>query len=92
MKNEAIKIFQRKRKQILETWMKFQMAEEGLREDLMSNEELRAQSEELLNGLIDKLNDTNIDEAQHTDFEAITDILSGISISRARQGYTPRET
>ena len=92
MKNEAIKIFQRKRKQILETWMKFQMAEEGLREDLMSNEELRAQSEELLNGLIDKLNDTNIDEAQHTDFEAITDILSGISIARARQGYTPRET
>lgn len=92
MKNEAIKIFQRKRKQILESWMKLQMADESLREDLISNEELRGQSEELLNALFDNLNDTNVDDVQHADFETVVDILSGISISRAKQGFSPRET
>ena len=67
MKNEAIKIFQRKRKQILESWMKLQMADESLREDLISNEELRGQSEELLNALFDNLNDTNVDDVQHAE-------------------------
>ena len=76
MKNEAIKIFQRKRKQILESWMKLQMADESLREDLISNEELRGQSEELLNALFDNLNDTNVDDVQHADFETVVDILS----------------
>src|SRR5215203_1390439 len=92
MKNEAIKIFQKKRKQILESWMKLQLADEGLREDLMTNEELRAQSEDFLNALIDILNDENIDNPNSGDFENVVDILSGISISRAKQGFSPRET
>jgi hypothetical protein len=33
MKNESIKIFQKKKKQLLETWMKLQLADESLRED-----------------------------------------------------------
>ncbi len=51
MKNEAIKIFQKKRKTILETWMNLQLEDAGLREDLMTNEDLRVQSEELLHHL-----------------------------------------
>ena len=92
MKNEAIKIFQRKKKPILETWMKYQLGDEGLREDLMSNDDLRSQSEELLNGLIDSLKDENIDNPNSADFLPVIDILSAISISRARQGFSPRET
>jgi rsbT co-antagonist protein RsbR len=92
MKNEAIKVFQKKRKPILENWMKQQLSDESLRNDLISNEELRGQSEELLNIFIDKLNDTNIEDPAHNDFESVVDILSGISISRAKQGFTPRET
>lgn len=92
MKNEAIKIFQKKRKAILETWMKFQLADEGLREDLMSNEDLRAQSEELLNAFIDNLKDENIDNPKDSGFDAVVDALSAISITRAKQGFTPRET
>jgi rsbT co-antagonist protein RsbR len=92
MKNESLKIFQKKRKQLLETWMKLQLADDSLREDLMSNEELRGQSEELINILVDKLNDTNIDDPKSSDFDPIVDILSAISISRARQGFSPRET
>lgn len=92
MKNEAIKILQRKKKNILESWIKFQLADESLRDDLMSNEELRAQSEELLNAFITNLSDTSIDDPASTAFEPVTDILGAISIARAKQGFTPRET
>lgn len=92
MKNEAIKIFQKKKKNILENWVKFQLADEGLRDDLMSNDELRSQSEELLNVLVSNISDSTIDDPHNPAFEQVTDILSAISISRAKQGFTPRET
>lgn len=92
MKNEAIKIFQKKKKNILENWVKLQLADEGLRDDLMSNDELRSQSEELLNVLTGNISDANIDDPQSPAFEQVSDILSAISISRAKQGFTPRET
>lgn len=92
MKNEAIKVLQKKKKSVLEAWMKYQLADEGLREDLMTNEDLRVQSEELLNSFINSLKDENIDDPKHPDFEPVVDILSGISITRAKQGYSPRET
>jgi rsbT co-antagonist protein RsbR len=92
MKNEGIKILQKKKKVVLETWMKYQLSDETLREDLMTNEDLRRQSEELLHSLIDSLNDTNIDDPKSSDFDVVVDLLSGISISRAKQGYSPRET
>lgn len=92
MKNEAIRIFQKGKKHILENWMKHQMADETLREDLMSNEDLRSQSEELLNAFIDNLSDSNMDDSANGEFEQVTDILDAISISRAKQGFTPRET
>lgn len=92
MKNEAVKIFQKKKGSILENWMNAQVADDGLREDLMSNEDLRAQSEELLSALVDNLTDSNIDDTASGDFDSIKDILASISISRAKQGYSPRET
>ena len=92
MKNESIKVLQRKKKTILETWMKYQLADEGLREDLMSNDELRVQSEELINTLTNNLSDDNIDDPKNASFEPVVDILNGISVSRAKQGFSPRET
>lgn len=92
MKIDISKVFLKKKKQILEQWMKNQLADESLREDLMSNEELRIESEELLEALVRSLNDNNLADAQSADFENVTEILSGISISRARQGFSPRET
>ena len=92
MKLETSKILQRKKKAILEQWMKNQLADETLREDLMSNDALREQSEELLNALLTKLNDQNIGNPGSSDFDPVIEILSGISITRARQGFSPRET
>lgn len=92
MKNEAIKVFQKKKKNILETWIKFQIADEGLRDDLISNEDLRSQSDEFLTAFVDNLNDENIDNPRSGDFEQVIDILNAISIGRAKQGFSPRET
>lgn len=77
---------------ILELWMSNQLADSGLRDDLISNEELRTESEELVNVLVNSLNEENITQPESSDFEGILEILSGISISRARQGFSPRET
>jgi len=92
MKTDITKMLQKKRKQILEDWMTNQLEDEGLREDLMSNEELREQSNELLDALLKALTAENVADAQSEDFEMVHEILSGISISRARQGFSPRET
>lgn len=92
MKQDIARLFQKKKKQILEDWMNQQLADAGLREDLMSNEELREQSSELLEALLKALTSGNLTDIESTEFEQVNEILSGISISRARQGFSPRET
>jgi rsbT co-antagonist protein RsbR len=92
MKNESIKIFQKKKQVILEKWITIQSQDQGLNDDLITNEDLRVQSEELLSAFIDNLTDNNIVNPDSRDFENVIDILSSISISRAKQGYSPRET
>jgi rsbT co-antagonist protein RsbR len=92
MKTEISKMLQKKKKQIIDLWMKNQLTDNSLREDLMSNDDLRIQSEELVNALLKVLTDDNITNTDSEEFEDIYEILSGISISRARQGFTPRET
>lgn len=92
MKNDISKLLQKKKKQIIDQWMQNQLNEEGLRDDLMSNEDLLAQSEEMVSSIIKNINDENITNAESASFEEVYEILSGISISRARQGFSPRET
>jgi rsbT co-antagonist protein RsbR len=92
MKNEAIKVFQKKKKSILETWMKLQLQDSTLREDLMSNEELRNQSEDLLNAIINNVNDAVLDNPNNSVIDPVNEVLDSISIARAKQGFTPRET
>jgi rsbT co-antagonist protein RsbR len=92
MKLEISKMLQKKKKQIIDLWMKNQLVDNTLREDLMSNEDLREQSEELVTALLQSLTDANMANVDSEEFGPIYEILGGISISRARQGFTPRET
>ncbi|WP_128543105.1 STAS domain-containing protein [Larkinella soli] len=92
MKSNLLKSLQKKKKQILELWIQNQLTDPNLREDLMSNTELRVQSDELVDVFLKNLNDTNLTEPDSPDFEPVFEILAGISISRARQGFSPRET
>lgn len=86
------KLLQKKKKTIIELWIKNQLSDAGLREDLISNEEIRQQSEELVESFVSNLTTENINDVSSGDFDGVIEILSGISIIRARQGFTPRET
>jgi rsbT co-antagonist protein RsbR len=92
MKFDTAKALQKKKKQILDVWMKNQLVDFSLREDLMSNEELAMQSEELVDVLLQTLTQENLEDVQSSSFEPVYEVLAGISLSRAKQGYSPRET
>ncbi|MBS1605659.1 MAG: RsbRD N-terminal domain-containing protein, partial [Bacteroidetes bacterium] len=89
---DITKILRSKRKPLFESWMQNQLASEGLREDLVSNEDLRAQSDELISILLQNLTPENISDPSAASFEPVLEILSGIAMVRARQGFSPRET
>jgi rsbT co-antagonist protein RsbR len=77
----------KKKKQILELWMNNQLSNVTLRDD-----DLRAQSDELLDEFLKSINSENLHNPESPDFENVREILSGISMSRARQGFSPKET
>lgn len=91
MNDKIINLLVAKRKTVSDMWMKFQVADESLREDLMSNEDLQIQSEELVNALTEALRKKNLD-IYSSDYDEVNEIISGLSLSRAKQGYSPRET
>jgi rsbT co-antagonist protein RsbR len=53
---------------------------------------LRVQSDELLTALVDNLKDDNFENPTGAQLDSVNEILSGISVSRAKQGFSPRET
>ena len=90
--NITAQLIQRKKKTILESWISNQLSGHGLHDDLISNEELHKQSEELLDELGKAMASGNADNIYALEYEPVTEILSDISITRARQGFSPRET
>lgn len=91
-KNDAVRILKKRKKQIMELWMRNQLGDETLREDLISNEELREQSDDLINTFVDNLSEQNLEDVTALEFEPIQEILSAVSISWAKKGFSPRET
>ncbi|SFW17531.1 STAS domain-containing protein [Chitinophaga sancti] len=89
---DTAKLLQKKQKRILENWMTSQLSNISLREDLMSNDDLREQSTEFLDTLLKVLNEKNLSNVESSEFEPVHELLAGISLSRAKQGFTPAET
>ena len=90
--NITAQLIQRKKKAILDNWVDIQLSDESLRDDLISKEELRKQSDELLSGLARAMASGNVDNIYAVEYEPVTEILADISTARARQGFSPRET
>ncbi|MFC5409508.1 STAS domain-containing protein [Larkinella bovis] len=88
----VISLIKSNKARLLDLWIQKQLVNESLRDDLMTNDDLRAQSEELVNALANTLTEDNLNQVDSTQFDEVYEILSGISISRARQGFSPRET
>lgn len=90
--NDAIAILSKHKKDILDNWVSTMLEDPNLRDDLMSSDDLTRQSEELVYAIVDSLDDRSIEDGKSSAFDKVNDVLSGISISRAKKGYSPRET
>ncbi|MDX5420348.1 MAG: STAS domain-containing protein [Hymenobacteraceae bacterium] len=90
--NTTAQVLEKNRNRILEMWMQNQLSDVALRDDLMSNEELQRQSQDLLDALLRAISKENYDNIYAQEYEQVTDTLRDISITRARQGFSPRET
>lgn len=90
--NNTAQTLQKNKQKVFEDWVKIQLAETTLRDGLLSGEELQRQSEELLNALLQAMAKGTFDNIYTDEYERVNNILSDISITRARQGFSPRET
>lgn len=90
--NTTAQFLQKNKNTILENWVQNQIDDNSLRDDLISGDDLRKQSEELLYGLLRAISTGNLSNIYSTEYEQVTDILSDISVTRARLGFSPRET
>lgn len=90
--NSTPHILNKRRKDVLQIWTDHQIEDPALREDLMTNEELRNQSQELLDAFLQAIKSENYDDISRQEYSPIVEILNGFSLSRAHSGFTPRET
>lgn len=91
MDQQTKKIYNKK-EMLLESWIQFQAEDESLRDDLMTKGDLKIQSAELLEVMLKALETGNYTDTESEEFEQVHEVISEISISRARQGYSPRDT
>jgi rsbT co-antagonist protein RsbR len=92
MKSTASQLLPKKQREILELWMKQQIGDEGLRDDLLSNEDLRRESEEVLGAALQAIKSGNLTDITAVEYDKLNEVLAGISINRASKGFSPRET
>jgi rsbT co-antagonist protein RsbR len=76
---------------LLSEWLKAQAAA-GIRRDVISESEFQEQSREFLRLLQTASQNSNGDIRQAQSWAPMRDMLSGLSRSRARQGFTPSQT
>src|SRR5262245_33415808 len=77
--------------QILAEWMSHQLQSTATRRDLMNDDDLRKQSKEFLNALT-RAAESGIDDLRGGNCNQVRELLSRVSSSRARQGFSPSET
>jgi rsbT co-antagonist protein RsbR len=92
MKSTASQILPKKHNEILDLWMKQQLKDEGLRDDLMTGDDLKRDSSELLTVLLAVIKKNNFSNVESAEFDKVNEVLAGISMSRAKNGFSPRET
>lgn len=89
---DTFALLQKKKQSILELWINNQLANDALRDDLISNDDGRVQSEELLDAFLNNLRTESRGGSVEQDHDPALEILETIAITRARKGYSPRET
>jgi rsbT co-antagonist protein RsbR len=84
-------ILDRSEKDLLSAWMDRQLQSAATRRDLINEPELREQSRQFLRLLREAAN-AGSDDVHGAEWAPVRDLLGALSLSRARQGFTPSET
>lgn len=89
--SKLAEILKKYEKEILEDWIKEQTAAVTKREDLMSDVELRKQSEDFLRLFVQAMQKEAV-SIEGTQWDATRELLGNVSRSRAAQGFSATET
>jgi rsbT co-antagonist protein RsbR len=81
-----------RRGDVLESWLRAQLAATTLRPELLSERELRTESDRLLGALIDAWTKDPAGDTSGNAWESVRAHLEDLSRSRATDGFTPSET
>jgi rsbT co-antagonist protein RsbR len=92
MTTSIAKILLNQRNEILRDWVLQQLAAENLRADLISETELRTDSEHFLKLLCDAVQSGNFSDILSPEYKPLLEMLEAFSRSRGLQGFTPSET
>ncbi len=84
-------LLQQYESEILQDWLK-EMSSSIRRKDLVSESELREQSKGFLSAFQKAAQGGNLREISGAEWTPVRDLLTTISASRARQGFSPTET
>jgi len=86
MQNETIQNLKNRKSVLLENWSKL-LTQNGSTDGATEESE----SEEFASLFLDALTDHSISNPGHYEFEKVHDLLVGISASRGKRGFSPRE-
>jgi rsbT co-antagonist protein RsbR len=92
-KSHLPEIITRRESDLLTSWIREQLSVTTLRGDLMKESELREQSRQFLNLLVNAVSQqSRLDDINAPVWDETREFLSGISRSRAHQGFSPADT
>ena len=91
-KNRIPTILKNHEADLLEVWIREQLASVGNRKDLMKESELREQSRAFLGLLQEAAQKGDLSNVNGPEWAAVKELLGSVSRSRAAQGFTPSET
>ena len=79
------------RDEILNLWIKERLEADEFRDELISKKDLRQQSQQVLDMLVQGVRDSDGADFEHAGFDDLRSYLNEISHMRAVKGYTPLE-
>ena len=88
MNKPTIEILKSNRDAIINIWVAKQKEEEGY----FNVDDQLKDSKELVDSFLGALNTTTLEDKNASGLDKVNEVLMGISVSRAKQGYTSRET
>lgn len=92
MTTNIVNALQANQDKVLEYWVNQRELSEDFGGNFNSFDDLKAQSAELLEEVLKSITSGNITDLYSSELEALTDYVSGLTLSRAKQGFSPRET